>query len=742
MSATISKSFPVTGLSCASCALNVEKRLKSQAGVLTASVSFASSSALIEYIPSDTSAAVLKSAIQSIGYDLLIEESGNKEQEEKEGSEYRKLKSRAFWSSVFSLPVFLISMFFMNIPGANYILFILASPVVIWFGRQFFINAYKQARHGQANMDTLVALSTGIAYLFSSFNTFFPAVWHRYGIHAHVYFEASTVVICFIILGKLLEEKAKAGTSSALKKLMGLQPSIVILINEEGVSSERTIQEVKTGDTILVRPGDRVPVDGAVKSGVTFIDESSITGESLPAEKTEGSKVYAGTLNQNGSFTMSATKVGGDSVLGQIIRQVKQAQGSKAPVQKFVDKIAGIFVPSVLGISVLTFIVWIIAGGENSLVHAILAAVTVLLIACPCALGLATPTAISVGIGRGAESGILVRDAESLENAHKITTVVLDKTGTITEGKPSVTDSAWFTEESRKPGLKRILYSAEINSGHPLAEAVVNELSSSAFSALEPDKFENIPGRGVKLFVGKTLYLAGNPELIMENNVEISAEQGSKIRDWQLQAKSVVCFAEGKNLVALFAVSDKIKESSAGAIKELQKMGIKVHMITGDNKQTAEQIAAAAGITEYSWSALPADKSTLIRKLKQEGEVVAMVGDGINDSEALAIADVGIAMGQGSEIAMDTAKMTIISSDLRLIREAIVLSAETNRIIRQNLFWAFIYNLVALPVAAGILYPFWGYLLNPMIAGAAMALSSVSVVSNSLRLKLRKAHTA
>ena len=737
METSIKKNFPVTGLSCASCAISVESMLKAQKGVLDASVNYANSSAWVEYTPGTASVSDFKSAIQSIGYDLLIEEEGHDHQEEMQRIHYKKLKTNTLWASILAFPVVVIAMFLMNIPYANWIMLVLATPVIGWFGRSFFINAFNQAKHGKANMDTLVALSTGIAYLFSVFSTFFPEFWHNRGQHAHVYFEASAVIIAFILLGKVLEERAKSNTSSAIKKLIGLQPNTVNLIRENGQEMEIPISQVVIGDKIRVKPGEKIPVDGEIISGSSFIDESTITGESLPVEKEKGGKVFAGTINQKGSFAFVAQKVGGETILAQIIKMVQQAQGSKPPVQKLVDRIAGIFVPVVMTISVLTFATWMILGDEDAVTQALLAMVSMLVIACPCALGLATPTAIMVGMGKGAENGILIKDAESLELAHKVNAIVLDKTGTITEGKPAVTDIEWNVSGDEKAELEQILFTIESQSEHPLAEAVTASLINSG-NQITLDKFESITGKGVVANVGNQVYLVGNQKLLNDHLVNVPEVSLAKIKTWQNEAKTVVCFSRDTELLAIIAIADKIKETSAKAIYDLQNQGIEVYMLTGDHIQTAKAVAQKVGLRNFKAEVMPSDKANFITELQNQGKVVAMVGDGINDSHALAQADVSIAMGKGSDIAMDVAKMTIISSDLQLISKAIRLSKLTVNTIHQNLFWAFIYNLIGIPVAAGILFPIWGFMLNPMIAGAAMALSSVSVVSNSLRLKFKK----
>ena len=732
---TVKNSFPVLGMTCASCAGSAESIVKYQEGVVNASVNFATGNLTVEYLPNMTDATKLQKAVQSVGYDLLIENE-NTQQETLEAiheKKFKQLKTKTTWAIILSLPVVAIGMFFMDMPYADPIMWAFASPVVLWIGRDFFVNAWKQAKHRSANMDTLVALSTGIAYLFSVFNMLFADFWHQRGLHAHVYFEAAAVIIAFILLGKLLEEKAKGNTSSAIKKLMGLQPKTVVVIEADGTERQKAIEDVNAGDIILVKPGEKIAVDGMVTSGNSYVDESMLSGEPVPVLKKENQKVFAGTINQKGSFQFKAVKVGKETMLAQIIKMVQDAQGSKAPVQKLVDKIAGIFVPVVIGIAILTFILWFFLGGDNGVVQGLLAAVTVLVIACPCALGLATPTAIMVGVGKGAEKGILIKDAESLELAKKVDAIILDKTGTITEGRPQVTGIQWLNNDDT---AKDILLSIEKQSEHPLAEAVVKYLDG--VTATQLSDFDSITGKGAKANHNNETYLVGNKKLLAENNINIPNQLQQQADEWGKQSKTVIWFSDSKQALSVIAISDKIKETSVAAIKEMQEMGIDLYMLTGDNEATAKAIAEQTGIKHYKAEVLPQHKADFVKELQQNGKVVAMVGDGINDSTALATADVSIAMGKGSDIAMDVAKMTIISSDLTKIPQAIRLSKQTVATIKQNLFWAFIYNLIGIPIAAGILYPINGFLLNPMIAGAAMALSSVSVVSNSLRLKWKK----
>ena len=749
---TIQETFPVTGMSCASCAARIDKTLNHQPGVEKASVNYASGMATVEYDPSQSSPEALQKAVQAAGYDLLVQKDKNtlEEAEQAHDRKFSALKFRTTWAIILSIPVVIIGMFLMDMPYVNLIMWLLSTPVVFWLGRSFFVNAWKQLRHGSANMDTLVAISTGIAYVFSLFNMLFPEFWLSRGIHPHVYFEAASVIIAFILLGRLLEEKAKGNTSSAIKKLMGLQPkTVTVVVNEKGkmknekggeieegkVREERevAIEKIRPGDIILVKPGERIAVDGIVTEGSSYVDESMLSGEPVAVAKQKDAKVFAGTINQKGSFLFSAEKVGTDTLLAKIIHMVQDAQGSKAPVQQLVDKIAGIFVPTIIGIAVLSFATWMLLDGTGGFTHGLLAMVTVLIIACPCALGLATPTAIMVGIGKGAERGILIKDAESLETAKKIDTVVLDKTGTVTEGKPVVSELVWDVQTE---DAANIFYSLEKLSEHPLADAVVRHLEKAQH--VDISNFRSITGRGVTGEWHGHTYYAGNWKLLEENGISVSPTLTREADRLTADAQTVIWLADEEKALAIAGITDRIKETSIRAVSELQSAGIEVYMLTGDNEATAREIAGKAGIAHYQAGVLPQDKAAFISRLQSEGRKVAMVGDGINDSAALAQADLSIAMGTGSDIAMDVAKMTIISSDLTKIPEAFKLSRLTVRTIRQNLFWAFIYNIIGVPIAAGVLYPINGFLLNPMIAGAAMAFSSVSVVTNSLRLRGKK----
>lgn len=723
-------------MTCAACAGSVERFLNHQEGVANASVNFANEKAVIEY-SEVTSFDTLKSAVQSIGYDLVATDSdaGKQQVSQTKENEYRKLKRRVVGAILLAVPLFVIGMFFMEMPYANYSMWALSTPMLFYFGQQFFVGAWKQLKHRSANMDTLVAMSTGIAYLFSVFNTLNPHFWHSRGIHPHVYFEAAGIVIAFILLGKLLEERAKGNTSAAIKKLMGLQPKAVTVILESGEQVEQSVSTLTKNTIVLVKPGERIAVDGEVIGGSSYVDESTINGEPIPVSKQAGDIVFAGTMNQKGSFRFRAEKVGGETLLAQIIKMVEEAQGSKAPVQKLVDKIAAVFVPAVIGIALLSFIIWMVLGGVYGFERGLIAAVTVLVIACPCALGLATPTAIMVGVGKAAERGILIKDAESLELAQKINSVILDKTGTITEGKPVVTDLEWFGNFSQE--RQNILFSIEQSSEHPLADAIVARLKETS-KFLDGIEVENNSGQGITGRVNGNTYFLGNERLMQQQGIDVSDEQVVWIKQRLEKAQTVVLFADNVRVLGVLSIADRIKETSAAAISELHQRGIKVVMLTGDNPQTARAVAEELGIDTYHANVLPAEKANYVRELQEKGEIVAMVGDGINDSNALAQADVSIAMGKGSDIAMDVAKMTIISSDLLKISEAIRLSKQTSTAIKQNLFWAFIYNLIGIPIAAGILYPLNGFLLDPMWAGAAMAFSSVSVVMNSLLLKIKR----
>ena len=720
------KTYPVLNMHCAGCASNVEKTVNGLPGFEKGAVNLAANTLSIEFDRLVLSPESLQKAIQEAGYDLIIEEDNALElQEEEQRKRYNKLKIKTIGAWIFAIPMMLISMVFMHMPYAHQIMLILALPVLLLFGNSFYINAWKQLKIGRSNMDTLVALSTSIAFSFSVFNTFYPEFWTSRGLEAHVYYEAATVIIAFVLLGKLLEERAKGNTSSAIRKLMGLQPKTASVIRD-GKEETLLISQLQVNDLVSVHPGEKIPVDGTVSEGSSFVDESMITGEPVAAEKNVGDMVLAGTINQKGAFVMKTSKVGKETLLANIIRMVQEAQGSKAPVQKIVDRITGIFVPVVLGLSVITFIVWMLFGGINMFSYALLSAVSVLVIACPCALGLATPTALMVGIGKGASNHILIKDALALEQMRKVNTVVLDKTGTLTEGHPTV--SQWFWENGEEPQAKEILLAAELKSEHPLADAIVNELQSQGITPTALSSFESITGKGIKVVYQGETYWAGNQRLLNDFGAVVSVYLKGMIEKSQNEGKSIVFFGQNESLLSVISISDKVKPSSKEAIKMLRNLGIRVCMLTGDGEATASSVASELGIGYYKAEALPSDKEDFVKGLQNEGSVVAMVGDGINDSQALARADVSIAMGKGTDIAMDVAMITLMTSDLQLLSKAFKLSRQTVKLIHQNLFWAFIYNLIGIPIAAGLLFPFNGLLLNPMIASAAMAFSSVSVM--------------
>ncbi len=753
------ESFPVVGMSCASCAVSVESILKTAPGVEDATVNFVNKKVAVTYRPMETGPEQLQQAIRGIGYELVIPKSaqhshhaGMEEHQEHEdhaahaealeGKALKQLYQDTTGAVVFALPVFVIGMFFHHsLPGANYWMMALTAPV-LWFGRRFFVTGLKRIRYGQVNMDTLVALSTGIAFVFSAINTIYPSLLNRQGLEPTVYFEAAAVVIAFILLGKVLEERAKARAGSAIKALMGLQPTTVLMQMPDGTTHEMPVSKLSVGDVIILRAGEKVAVDGTVVSGETYLDESTITGESAPVKKTAGEAVFAGTLNGQGSITYRADKVGSETLLAQIIRTVEEAQGSKAPVQRLVDRIAAVFVPVVIGIALLTFVAWLVWGGDQGFSHGLVAAISVLVIACPCALGLATPTAVMVGVGKGAQAGILVRDAEALELARNVTAVVLDKTGTITKGKPAVTDLVWaekVPDSEREQALAAVL-AVEQRSEHPLAKAVTAYLKLQSIADVPNESvsgFTSVTAAGVRATVNGSKIAIGNIRLMEQEGIAMNATLSQQASALEAQAKTVIMLGWNSRHVALLAITDPVKGTSRQAVSRLQDLGLEVHMLTGDNGATAKAVATQVGINSVRAQVLPADKSAFVKELQAQGKQVAMVGDGVNDAEALAVADVGVAMGAGSAVAMEVAGLTLMSSDLAAVPRALRLSRLTVSTIRSNLFWAFFYNVVAIPVAAGALYPINGYLLNPMLAGAAMALSSVSVVTNSLFLRAR-----
>ena len=805
--------FTVLDMSCAGCAMNVEKKVQSLPGVAHASVNFAAGTLLVEYDPEQISPSRIQAGVQSVGYRVIVPEDNSEEQQaDAKRSHYKQLRLKVIVAWVFAIPLMVVAMGLMHWRPANWIMLLLVLPIMCFSGRDFYIRAWKMLRKRSLNMDTLVSLSTLVAFLYSVFVTFYPGFFESRGIAAHVYYEAAGMILAFVLLGKLLEERAKNSTGSAIRGLMGLQPKTARVLVEGGseacptaagptmmptpagaisgatmmsspakaiplTEKEMPISMLQVGDRVVVRPGERIPVDGAVEDGLSYVDESMISGEPVAVEKHPGDNVLSGTINQHGSLTIKALQVGSGTVLAHIVRMVREAQGSKAPVQKLVDKVSAVFVPVVVVVSVISFILWMIIGGSTYFSLALLASVSVLVIACPCALGLATPTALMVGIGKAAQNHILIKDAYALENMGKVNCIVLDKTGTLTQGKPRVGTIIW-TKDPSETELS-VFLSGEMKSEHPLADAVVQHLKEKGITPVGLDHFESIPGKGIQFSYAGQKYRAGNLNFVRAaapaaatsaaasatsaaasaasaaaaaasaatsaaTSAGISAGSGGplslesllqKASDWQSEGKGVVYFGDQAGILAVAALKDPVKDTTPRALELLGKMKIQVHMLTGDSASTAASVASELGIEHVVSGVLPQEKEAYIQKLQAEGKFVAMVGDGINDSQALARADVSIAMGKGTDIAMDVAMVTLTTSDLMLLPKAIELSRRTVRIIRQNLFWAFVYNTLGIPIAAGVLFPVTGLLLNPMWASAAMAFSSISVVLNSLRLR-------
>ena len=732
--------IPVTGMNCAGCAANIEKALKNVAGVESAAVNFATARATVLYSPRLVSRNELEAAIVDAGYGVLKVEAGEKEEDAERaerGREYKRLKRELWAALAFSVVIFIGSFSALGrwVPAFlrnPVVLWVLATPVQFWIGARFYRGAWAQLKHRAANMDTLIAVGTSAAYFYSAAAALVPSFFKSGGVAPDVYFDTSAVIITLILFGRTLEARAKGHTSEAIRKLIGLQPKSARVIRD-GVEQDIPIRDVQAGDIVIVRPGERIPVDGVVTKGRSSVDESMITGESMPVDKEPGGDVIGATVNKAGSFEFRATKVGANTVLAQIIKLVREAQGSKAPIQRLADIIAGYFVPAVIAIAVLTFFVWLFFGPAPAATRALLNFVAVMIIACPCALGLATPTAVMVGTGKGAENGILIKSGESLETAHKVTAVVFDKTGTLTRGEPDVTDivaAARFAEND----VLRWAAGAERTSEHPLAAAVVRKARQRNIELPSPENFRVLEGLGVDASVEGRRVILGNAKLLADHGVQTDPLTGAA-EAFAAEGKTPVFIAVDGRLAGLIAIADTLKEGSVAAVGRLKKLGLIVVMLTGDNRITAGEIARRAGIDRVVPELRPGDKVREIRALQDTGQVVAMVGDGINDAPALAQADIGIAIGSGTDIAMEAADITLIRGDLDGVARAIELSRRTMRTIKQNLFWAFIYNVIGIPVAAGVFYPFFHIVLNPMIASAAMAASSVSVVSNSLRLR-------
>lgn len=736
----VKKSFPIKGMHCASCVRVTERALKKTLGVKDAVVNLATAKATVTYDADNCTPQQLAESIAKTGYTLELEEKTDTAIKEEKRKELRNLRNKVIvslglgclilWGSFPGLtntaPVILHNF---------WVQFLLATPVQFWAGLEFYRATIPALKHRTANMDTLVALGTTVAYLYSVVVTIFPQLVKEVGIYPMPYFDVAAIVIGLILLGRYFEAKAKAGTSDAIKKLIGLQAKTARVVRD-GKEIDIPIDQVQINDVIRVRPGEKIPVDGLVLAGESSIDESMVTGESIPVDKAKGDAVVGATMNKSGTFTYKATKVGSDTMLAQIIKLVEEAQGSKAPIQRLADLVSSYFVPIVIMLAFLTFGAWYIFGGQSAFLFALLNTVAVLIIACPCAMGLATPTAIMVGTGIGAEHGILIKDAESLEIANKIQTVVFDKTGTLTKGKPEVTDIVPLNK-LKKDEVLRFAASIEKGSEHSLAETIVKEADDQKAKVESASKFKAIAGHGVEGYVGKEQVFFGNRRLMDRESISYK-EVAEQISNLENEGKTVMLLAVDKKLIGLVAVADTIKDSAKAGVEALQKKGIEVAMITGDNQRTANAIAKKLGISRVLAEVLPDQKEAEVRKLQAEGKKVAMVGDGINDAPALVAADVGIAMGTGTDVAIEAADITLINRDLESVASAIELSKKTMRTIKLNLFWAFGYNIILIPVAMGILYPFFGLLLSPIFASVAMATSSVSVVSNSLLLKRYK----
>ncbi len=735
--------FSVGGMSCASCVARVEEALRSVPGVAQATVNLATEKATVLYDPSLTNVERLAKAITQAGYQAttLGEQTGEEEgtEDKLKARDVRVLKRRLLLSLPIAALTIYISMTYMEFPPFNrlphhlvfYILLALATPVQFWAGSQFYRGFWGALKHGTADMNTLIAVGTSAAFLYSLVVTFFPRFVTSAGMEPAVYYDSSATIIALILLGRYLEARAKGRTSEAINKLVGLQARTARVIRE-GQEEDIPIDEVVVGDLILVRPGEKIPVDGVVLEGSSAVDESMLTGEPLPVEKSPGEEVVGATINTTGTFTFQATRVGKDTMLSQIVRLVEEAQGSKAPIQRLADRVAAVFVPTVIAIATIAFLIWIFLGPSPRFNYALLNFVAVMVIACPCALGLATPTAIMVGTGKGAEQGILIKGGEILERVGKVDTVIFDKTGTLTAGKPEVTDIIAFVGEEDE--VLTVAASLEKASEHPLGEAIVGKAGKRGVELEPVENFEALPGKGIRAFLdGKEVYL-GNNRLMEEVGITLHP-YASHLERLNGEGKTSIFIAVDKEVVGLVALADVLKPSATQAIEELRKMGLEVGMITGDNRRTASAIAAQSGIDRVLAEVLPGEKAREIKRLQEEGRTVAMVGDGINDAPALAQADIGIAIGSGTDVAIETSDITLISEDLRRVATAFKLSHRTLRTIKQNLFWAFIYNVLLIPVAAGVLYPGLHILVKPMYAAAAMAFSSVSVVSNSLRLR-------
>ncbi|MGW8121780.1 heavy metal translocating P-type ATPase [Roseivirga echinicomitans] len=731
----IKDTYPVEGMHCAGCASTIEKTLKNSKGVEEASVNFATNTVSMVYNEAEVDFKMLQKYVKEAGFSLQAKkDKASVDASRTEG--LKKTKKSLYWAILLGFVVMVLSMFVGDFPYKNWVLLVLSFPVVFISGWRFFTSAFTQLRRAAVNMDTLIAFGTGSAFLFSMFNTIFPEVIRGQGLEVHVYYESAAVIIAFILLGKYLEEKAKFSTSKAIEKLYELQVKKVIRI-EDGEQKEILFEEVQLNDILLVKAGEKIPVDGKIISGRASLDEAMISGESVLVEKSEGDEVKAGTINIDGSLQIKTEKLGDDTVLGKIIQMVTEAQGSKAPAQQLADKIASVFVPIVLGLAALTFIVWYLIGPDPALTYAFVNTFSVLIIACPCALGLATPMAIMVGIGKGARNGILVKDAVALENASKVTKLFVDKTGTISEGKLSVTNFKTFFTEDNNLELLSVLNGMEAASNHPIAGAVTDYLAENyLLFPVQIKDLKTIAGVGLTTTLDEHNYKVVGKSGLKEISVPKEVEELIKVHDQD--GRTQVFFIRDEKVLAVIALKDTVRKSSAALVAQLQKRGIEIEMLSGDNEQTCANVARETGIKKFQANLMPADKHDIVKQAKAEGHIVAFAGDGINDAPSMAEADIGIAMSTGADVALESASVTLLNGDISKLYKLMLLSEKTSKTMKQNLFWAFAYNVIAIPLAAGVLFPINGFLLNPMIAGAAMAFSSVSVVLNSLRLRSSK----
>ena len=730
--AMIKDTYPVEGMHCAGCASTVEKTLKNSKGVEEASVNYATNTVSLVYNEAEVDFKLLQKYVKGAGYTLQAKkDKASVDASREEG--LKKTKRALALAISLGVVVMVLSMFVGDFPYKNWVLLVLSFPVVFISGWRFFTSAFSQIKRAAVNMDTLIAFGTGSAFLFSMFNTIFPEVIRSQGLQVHVYYESAAVIIAFILLGKYLEEKAKFSTSKAIEKLYELQVKKVIKIENEE-QKEILFEEVKLGDILLVKAGEKIPVDGRIVSGRASLDEAMISGESVLVEKSEGDEVKAGTINTDGSLQVKTEKLGEDTVLGKIIQMITEAQGSKAPAQQLADKIASVFVPIVLGLAALTFVIWYFAGPDPALTYAFVNTFSVLIIACPCALGLATPMAIMVGIGKGAKNGILVKDAVALENASKVTKLFVDKTGTISEGKLSVTDFKTFFSEDNNLELLSVLNGMEAASSHPIAGAVTDYLEENySLFPVQIKDLKTIAGVGLATTLDQHNYrIVGKGGL---KGITLSDEVESLIKLHDKDGRTQVFFIRDEKVLAVIALKDTVRKSSAALVAQLQKRGIEIEMLSGDNEQICANVARETGIKKFQASLMPEDKHAIVKQAKSDGHIVAFAGDGINDAPSMAEADLGIAMSTGADVALESASVTLLNGDISKLHQLILLSEKTTKTMKQNLFWAFAYNVVAIPLAAGVLFPINGFLLNPMVAGAAMAFSSVSVVLNSLRLR-------